>query len=295
MPSDGMACPTIRDVTVSYPVGMLSGMNGEMAHYRRHPTQPGVDLLSARYVTHRYSRHAHVTYTMGVIESGVEEFEHGRSLERAARGQLVLVNPEVVHTGHAGVPEGWRYRVLYPSVDVVRDVAAELGAAGGTPYFPDAVVDDPEAARLLRTVHAGAERGDALASSSTLCTALAVFLRRHAACSAASTRGPSPSVRTARDLLHERLTDPPSLDELAEAVGTGPYALLRAFRAAYGLPPHAYLTNLRVQRAREMLDAGLRPAEVAVRAGFTDQPHLTRHFKRIVGVPPGAYALGRAF
>ena len=67
----------------------------------------------------------------------------------------------------------------------------------------------------------------------------------------------------------------------------------RAFRAAYGLPPHAYLTNLRVQRARELLDAGLRPAEVAAHVGFTDQAHLTRHFKRVVGVPPGAYALGR--
>jgi AraC-like DNA-binding protein len=154
-------------------------------------------------------------------------------------------------------------------------------------------VDDPAAARLLRAVHASAARGDALASSSALRTTLAAVLRRHASPSGGSPRGASPSVHTARALLHERLTDPPSLEELAEAVGTGPFALLRAFRAAYGLPPHAYLTNLRVRRAREMLDAGLRPAEVAVRVGFTDQSHLTRHFKRIVGVPPGAYLLGR--
>jgi AraC-like DNA-binding protein len=274
---------------------MLSGMNGEMAHYRPHPTQPGVDLLSARFIAHRYSRHTHATYTIGLIEYGVEEFEHAGSLLRAASGQLALLNPDVAHTGHAGVPEGWRYRVLYPAVEVVRDVAAELGASGGTPFFPGTVVDDPPAARLLRSVHASAARGDALASSSALRTALAAILRRHASPSAGSgASGVRPPVRAARELLHERLADPPSLEELAEAVGCGPFALLRAFRAAYGLPPHAYLTNLRVQRAREMLDAGLRPAEVAARAGFTDQPHLTRHFKRIVGVPPGAYALGRA-
>jgi AraC-like DNA-binding protein len=277
---------------VSYPLGMLPGVTEEVADYRRHPTQPGVDLLNARYVTHRYSRHAHATYTLALIESGVEEFEHGRSLLRAAAGQVALLDPEVPHSGHAGVPEGWRYLVLYPAVEVVRGVAAELGVAG-TPHFPDTVVDDPAVARLLRSVHASAARGDALAASSALRTALGGILRRHASPAARSARGPSPPADAARALLHERLTDPPTLEELAEAVGTGPFALLRAFRAAYGLPPHAYLTNLRVQRAREMLDAGLRPAEVAARTGFTDQPHLTRHFKRIVGVPPGAYLLGR--
>jgi AraC-like DNA-binding protein len=269
-------------------------MTEEVADYRQHPTQPDVDLLNARFVTHRYSRHAHATYTLALIESGVEEFEHGRSLLRAASGQVALIDPEVAHSGHAGVPEGWRYRVLYPAVDVVREVAAELGVSGGTPHFPDTVVDDPAVARLLRSVHASAARGDALAASSALRTALATILRRHALPAAGSVRAASPPVDAARALLHERLTDPPSLEELAEAVGAGPFALLRAFRAAYGLPPHAYLTNLRVQRAREMLDAGVRPAEVAALTGFTDQPHLTRHFKRIVGVPPGAYLLGRA-
>ena len=270
-------------------------MNGEVANYRRHPTEPGVDLLSARYVTHRYTRHAHATYTIGLIEFGVEEFDHAGSLLRAAQGQVALLTPEVVHTGQAGVPEGWRYRVIYPAVDVVRDVAAELGAPGGTPFFPYTVVDDPAAARLLRTVHASAARGDALASSSALRTALGAIVGRHAARPSGHARDEAAprSVRAARDLLHARLADPPSLEELARAVGSGTFALLRAFRAAYGLPPHAYLTNLRVQRAREMLDSGLRPAEVAARAGFTDQAHLNRHFKRSVGVPPGAYLLGR--
>jgi hypothetical protein len=112
-------------------------MSREVARYRRHPAEPGVDLLSARYVTHRYARHAHATFTVALIESGVEEFEHAGSLLRAAAGQVALLNPEVVHSGHAGVPEGWRYRVLYPAVDVVTELAAELGAPGGTPYFPD--------------------------------------------------------------------------------------------------------------------------------------------------------------
>jgi AraC-like DNA-binding protein len=71
--------------------------------------------------------------------------------------------------------------------------------------------------------------------------------------------------------------------------GLSQFALLRAFRAATGLPPHAYLNQLRVRRARLLLDDGVPAADVAAQVGFADQAHLTRHFKRVVGVPPAAY------
>ncbi|WP_316043309.1 helix-turn-helix transcriptional regulator [Actinomadura sp. CNU-125] len=70
---------------------------------------------------------------------------------------------------------------------------------------------------------------------------------------------------------------------------------MRAFREATGLPPHAYLNQARVRAACALLDEGLRPGEVAARTGFADQAHLTRHFKRTMGVPPGAYRAARAF
>jgi AraC-like DNA-binding protein len=273
-------------------------MPTEMARYWRHAAVPGVDLLRARYVTHRYRRHAHETYTVGVIESGVEEFHYGGALLRAGPGAVALLNPEVVHTGQAAVPEGWSYRVLYPAVGLVAGIAAELGGPGGTPVFRQTVIDDPRCARLLRSAHLAAEHGDRLASSSLLRAALAGILTAHASPAAAPDRPPGPryssaAVRAVRDELADRLADPPSLDELALAAGMSPFALLRAFREETGLPPHAYLNQLRVRLARRLLDAGLPPADVAAEAGFADQPHLTRHFKRVVGVPPGAYQRDR--
>lgn len=273
---------------------------GEAARYWRHAAVPGVDLLRARYITHRYARHTHETYTMALIEAGIEEFSHAGRLLRAGAGAIALLNPEVVHTGHAGSPEGWSYRVLYPSVSVVRGVAAELGMPRGTPGFPETVVRDARGARLVRAAHLAAEQGDPLASSSLLHMALAGLLRAHAAPagggSGASRGAPSggQAVRTVEDLLRTQVTRPPSLDELARVTGLGPYALLRAFRAQTGLPPHAYLNQVRVRLARRLLDMGVPPAEVAATAGFADQAHLTRQFKRIVGVPPGAYQRARA-
>jgi AraC-like DNA-binding protein len=273
-------------------------MPTENARYWRHEAVRGVDLLRARFITHRYGRHAHETYTFGLIEAGVEEFDYGGNLLRAGPGGVALLNPDMVHTGQAGTPAGWTYRVLYPEVSVVTSVAAELGWRRGAPWFPETVLYDPATAALLRRAHQAAEHGDPLTSSSLLTAALTRLLRAHAAPHPADTRVPasrSPaSVRAVRELLPERLADAPSLTELAALTGLSQFALLRAFRRETGMPPHAYLNQLRVRRARLLLDGGLAPADVAAQTGFADQAHLTRHFKRVVGVPPGAYQRERA-
>jgi AraC-like DNA-binding protein len=268
-------------------------MAAEIARYWQHSAVAGVDLLRARFITHRYGRHAHETYTFGLIESGVEEFDYGAQVLRAGPGAVALLDPEVVHTGHAATPAGWSYRVLYPEVSVVTDVAEQLGWRRGAPSFPQTVVDDPGSASLLRSAHQAAEHGDQLASSSLLTTALAGLLTKHARAGNAlimppARRAPA-SVAAVAELLEDRLVDPPPLAELAELTGLSQFALLRAFRAETGLPPHAYLNQVRVRRARALLDQGVTPADVAFTTGFADQAHLTRHFKRVVGVPPGAY------
>jgi AraC-like DNA-binding protein len=71
-----------------------------------------------------------------------------------------------------------------------------------------------------------------------------------------------------------------------------PFALLRQFRSVYGMPPYAYLTQVRIEEARKLLRQGVPPAEAALAVGFFDQSHLSRHFRRIVGVPPRAYQRG---
>jgi len=268
-------------------------MAAEVARYWQHAAVAGVDLLRARFITHRYGRHAHETYTFGLVESGIEEFDYGGRLLRAGPGAVALLDPEVVHTGQAASPAGWAYRVLYPEVSVVTEVAAQLGWRSGTPRFPQTVLYDARSAALLRSAHQAAEHGDQLASSSLLTEALAWLLTAHASAATAVTppaiRRSLASVGTVCELLEERLADPPALAELAAMTGLSQFALLRAFRAQTGLPPHAYLNQLRVRRARTLLDTGITPAEVAMTTGFADQAHLTRHFKRVVGVPPGAY------
>jgi AraC-like DNA-binding protein len=97
-------------------------------------------------------------------------------------------------------------------------------------------------------------------------------------------------VHRARDLLAAQIDAPPSLTELAATVGMNSFRLARAFRRAEGLPPHAFVVQLRVDRARRLLLDGLPPSQVAAVLGFADQAHLTRQFRSRVGVTPAAYA-----
>lgn len=264
----------------------------ESARHWRHPAIAGVDLLRARYVDHVYTRHTHEGYAIGVLLDGVEEFWYHGGLHRARAGAVVFVNPDEVHDGHAGTPEGWAYRMTYPDIPVIADIAAELGGPRGMVSFPDAVVYDPDTHAAFVAAHRAAEQGaDSLAATSLLRVAYGRLLRAHALPGAERRRRSTSkrAVAAARDTLHVRAADPPTLEELAAGVGMSPFALLRAFRGELGLPPHAYLNQLRVRRAKRLLDAGRPPADVAAHVGFADQAHLSRHFKRIYGVPPGAY------
>jgi AraC-like DNA-binding protein len=98
------------------------------------------------------------------------------------------------------------------------------------------------------------------------------------------------AVRRARAFLHDTFAEKISLDDLAAHAALDKFHLVRAFRAEVGLPPYEYLTHLRVSRARELLRRGMIVAEVAQAVGFYDESQLHRHFRRIVGVPPGVYA-----
>lgn len=268
----------------------------ESARFWRYPQLPGVDLLHARYVKKTFVPHTHESFVIAAIAEGVEVFRLGGTVHRAGVGGLALINPGTPHTGQAGVPEGWRYEAVYPEADLVAEIASETTAIRGTPGFAVPVVDDPGSAELIARVHRAVDAGNALAADTLMRHSVARLLRLHGQ-TVPERRVVTAGARVAqraREILEERMADPPSLRELATALDSSPFSLLRAYRDVYGMPPHTWLTDARVHRARALLDAGTPPAEAATAVGFTDQPHLTRHFGRIVGVPPGAYQRERA-
>lgn len=97
-------------------------------------------------------------------------------------------------------------------------------------------------------------------------------------------------IRAARAYIEVNCTRTVTLAELARITGFSQFHLCRIFRDATGVPPYAYLIRTRLRRARRLIAAGEPLSTVAYATGFSDQSHLTRHFKRAFGMTPGQYA-----
>ncbi|MFI0515656.1 helix-turn-helix domain-containing protein [Streptomyces sp. WSLK1-5] len=250
---------------------------------------PPLDLLTARFDKHVYAPHAHDEYTIGVCVGGSEIIDYRGGHIRTGPGSIVVLAPGEMHTGGPGTAtDGYAYRALYAEVPLLQDGSI------GLPNFRDPLIDDPELAAALRLAHTELSAcPDPLETESRLPWLLTALSCRHSTARAADCviagADADAVARVVRDRLADELLAPPSLADLATDLGMSRYQLLRAFRTTMGVPPYAWLAQYRVNRARCLLESGLKPAEVAGAVGFADQAHLTRWFRRVLGVTPAAY------
>lgn len=257
----------------------------------------GVDLLRADASTHRYARHSHEGYALGVVEAGAHAFAARGEVWTAIPGGVVIVNPDDAHDGGPATYDGgYSYRMIYVDGAVLATAIEEaVGRRAAAPLFQNAVVSDAALASCLSRLHRVLEHPETkLERETLLITALVELASRHGSTSApTSVRTRSPRIiALALEYLSENFTDDISLAELAALVGVDRFHLLRAFRRCLGLPPHLYQTQLRLRYAKRLMLAGELPSTAAVAAGFADQSHLIRKFKAAYGVTPGQY-LGR--
>lgn len=254
----------------------------------------GVDLLRADASTHRYARHCHEGYALGVVEAGAHAFAARGAVWTAISGHVVIVNPEDVHDGGPAAHDGaYSYRMIY--VDGAVLTAAIEEAAGRlvtTPFFPHAVVSDARLAVRLSELHRALEHPETrLERETLLITALVDLARRHGKAPLnTNPRARIPRVvALALDYLAANFAADISLAELATLAGVSRFHLLRAFRRCLGMPPHLYQTQLRLRHAKRLMLAGEPAAMAAAAVGFADQSHLIRKFKAAYGVTPGQY------
>jgi AraC-like DNA-binding protein len=252
----------------------------------------GIELLKAKFITHTFPRHIHEGYVIGVIERGAEKFYYRGATHTAPAGAVIVINPGEVHTGQAADGQGWSYRTLYPQADALKRRVAELGGPAEPPFFPTPVINDNHLAHLIRHLHRTLESSESTLERETIfMVTMAQLIRRHAADKPILplTQAEPQAISQIRDYLEANYAENISLNQLAELVNFSPFYLNRVFRQMMGLPPYAYLTQVRITNAKRLLRLGQPLAQVALETGFVDQSHLNRHFKRFVGVTPGQY------
>jgi len=248
-------------------------------------------FLRATYKTHRFERHYHEEFAIGIIESGVQAFTFDRAQRMdMPEGVVSLISPGIVHEGWPGGEEGWAYRMLYPSFD---DLAtASMDIFGKVPTgFRSPVVHDPSLYGKICNLHVACEEHphDGLMIESLYLDVVNFALVSHASF-APPPKGTvhAEAMRTLREYLEANYQEAPTLDELRGIADMSKFHLLRQFKSVFGLPPHAYLRQIRIHRARSLILTGMSLVDVAATVGFADQAHMTRAFRRSYGFTPGA-------
>ncbi|EFL40652.1 AraC family transcriptional regulator [Streptomyces griseoflavus Tu4000] len=254
------------------------------------PRVPGVvEVFHARYTEYAYPMHVHDAWTLLIVDDGAVRYDLDRHEHGTPHDTVSLLPPHVPHNGAPATADGFRKRVLY--LDTSRLGDDLIGAAVDRPDLRDPVLR-----RRVGQVHSALVRpGDELEAESRL-TLVGERLREHLRSrdAAGPPRRDPVLARRLRELLDARVVDGLTLEEAGSLLSAHPAHLVRAFSGAYGIAPHQYLMSRRVGRARRLLLEGRAPGAVAVDTGFYDQAHLTRHFRRLVGVTPGRYrAVGR--
>ena len=239
----------------------------------------------------RYPPHFHDTWAIGVIESGLLQLRTARGEWIGGPGTILAFAPGEIHSAAALSPAGYRYRMVYPSADLIRGVSSADRVDASERPFEVPVFTDHELAGRLVTAHQPLMDGHwDVATESRLVAALRSLWRNHPS-TALEDHAPADldAVECARDYLGTRFSRQVRLSSVAAECGMSSFQLIRVFQRVLGVSPYAYLVQLRVNRARDLLHQGIGVSEVAYSCGFSDQSHLTRVFKKAVGVPPGRY------
>jgi AraC-like DNA-binding protein/mannose-6-phosphate isomerase-like protein (cupin superfamily) len=254
---------------------------------------PGLEIIQSNRHEHAYPAHLHAAMEIIWIRSGNATLTcQNRTFEIAA-GEAAIVPPNELHSGGSSgchleyvafhLPRTLLHQVFCDSefwvegsgVPASVQILSRDKAASLLPIMSRTLCANPPTDRLryiLRQILSQILRAQSLDSGQGL------------------DRGsPHPAVFMARSILRDQCADRVSISNLARSVDLDMRYLISLFKLGMGMPPHQFQIALRVDLAKSLIEQQLPLCEVAARAGFADQSHLNRHFRRQYGFTPGAF------
>lgn len=257
----------------------------EVSRFWREPALPFVEARrvgDGRKVC--YAAHSHESFSIGVITGGRSSYLSGHSQVDVTAGTTVLMNPGVVHTCNPIAGQAWSYLMMFVDWQWLQalDYALPTQTCSTSPALYSRLL------QLFADLF-DSELNDREGRLASFFNELPGYLQ------AIPGEMPAehPRFQAAAAFIRAHRLDPLTLEDICAASGLSRSYLIRAFGQRFGLTPHGYLLDQRVQHARAQLRRGRAIAEVALEAGFADQAHLQRVFKQHLATTPGHYQMTR--
>ena len=240
-----------------------------------------------------YAKHAHDTFSIGAINGGRSTYLNGTHRQHIGTGAVVVINPEDVHACNPIDDEAWSYLMLYVDVSWLTDLQHESGGRQGQGFrrFSTTMSTRPGLHAGLNRLYGiltdeGADILQKESAARLFFGDVQLALGETAPAPAATS---NPKLARAAEFIRANFTCSLKLDEICAASELSPSYLIRAFKQRYGMTPHAYLVNCRIEYSRSALKQGRAIADVAAEAGFADQAHLQRAFRQFTAATPNQY------
>ncbi len=237
-----------------------------------------------------FPNHFHEYYVIGFVESG-ERYLSCRNKEyRIQKGNVILFNPGDNHACVQSDEGAFDYRGFNISKNVMLDLVQEVTEKRELPGFFENVILDEDVTCYLQPLHEMVMRGaNEFGKEENLILLLSMLIQRYGQPFEDCIPECRDEIEKACQFMETHFAERISLEQICRCAGLSKSTLLRAFTKSKGVTPYSYLENIRIGRAKKLLEKGVAPIDAALQTGFSDQSHFTNYFTRCIGLAPGVY------
>ncbi|SFU91991.1 AraC-type DNA-binding protein [Aliiroseovarius crassostreae] len=244
--------------------------------------------MSAQFTSKRFPMHAHDSFVIAFTDGGGSCFRSNRSSGEVKRKQFLVFNPWEAHAGWLGRSKDWSYRAIYVYDDAVEQLKQRLRINGSVSFSNNLILDDQLHEEFSRLHHSFEMNTDFFAQRENLYAAFnSLFLRYgHVKTSETIAQADEYRLRLAKEFIHDRYAEKLTIEEVAAEIDLSCFQMIKLFQKSMGITPYAYLTQVRLCRAIQLIKQGVSLSSAALDTGFYDQSALTNHLKRCYAITP---------
>ena len=237
-----------------------------------------------------FPNHFHEYYVIGFVEDGERVLSCKNQEYTISKGHVLLFNPGDNHACVQNDNGTLDYRGINIAKEVMLDLAEEVTGKRELPGFSQNVIFDDEVTSYLRPLHELVMKGSCeFSKEENLLLLLSLLIQEYGQPFESCIPECRDDIEKACAFMEQHYAERIYLDQLCRCAGLSKSTLLRAFAKSRCVTPYCYLENIRIGKARKLLEQGISPVEAALQTGFSDQSHFTNYFYRFIGLAPGVY------